>query len=138
MAIIEKTSVSLRIFGDDLSPDSITDQLGHPPTYSEAKGEEIVGKKTGRVRVAKTGCWRLHAKEAVPGNLDAQITELLEKLTKEEKIWNKIASKYKIELFCGLFMGGEMEGEGISAENLLALGQRQIELSLGIYGPSED
>lgn len=137
MATIQETKVCLRIFGDNLAPDSITEKLGHPPTHAESKGDEIVGKKSGRVRIAKSGGWRLQANNAVPGDLNAQISELLDKLTMDENVWTEIALDNKIDIFCGLFMGGGIEGECISAHNLLALGKRQIELNLDIYGPSE-
>jgi len=41
---------------------------------------------------------------------------------------------YKIDLFCGLFMGGSNEGISISPESMVALGLRHMELGLDIYG----
>ena len=133
MATIQTTKVTLRIFGDKLHPESISEQLGHPPTKSQIKGERIIGRNTGKVRIAKKGCWLLQAENATPGNLDAQIYDLIEKLTNDMNTWGIIAKNNEMDLFCGLFMSGGMEGEGISAKNLLALGQRKIKLSLDIY-----
>jgi hypothetical protein len=46
-----------------------------------------------------------------------------------------IASKYRVDPFCGLFMDGGNEGLTISPASLVALGQRGIELALDVYGP---
>jgi Domain of unknown function (DUF4279) len=77
--------------------------------------------------------WRLRATETTPGDLDAQVQEILSQLTNDTAIWNRLASQYDIDLFCGLFMEKENEGVGISASTLQELGARGIELSLDIY-----
>ena len=75
MAQVQKSSVTLRIGGDDLIPHEITKLLGAQPTAAQSKGDEIVGRKTGSVRVAKMGMWRLEAKdrETVPPNSSCEI-----------------------------------------------------------------
>jgi hypothetical protein len=55
MPNLARTRACLRIFGDDLIPEEITEKLGHKPTKQELKGEEISLGKTGRVRTAITG-----------------------------------------------------------------------------------
>jgi hypothetical protein len=59
---------------------------------------------------------------------------LLSKLTDDFNVWASIAERYKLDLFCGLFMQGSNEGLSISPKSLAALGLRQIELGLDIYG----
>ncbi|MFK8067283.1 MAG: DUF4279 domain-containing protein [Gammaproteobacteria bacterium] len=138
MATIARTKASLRIFGDDLIPDEITELLGYQPTNCQYKGEVIVGRNTGRSRTATTGSWRLHAAESEPGNIDKQIMEIFSKLTNDLSVWEEISSKYTIDLFCGLFMNEEMEGQDISPESLLILGQRRVLIGLDIYAPDTD
>ena len=138
MATIARTKASLRLFGDDLIPEEITELLGYPPTNCQFKGEVIVGQNTGRSRTARTGSWRLHAAESEPGNIDEQIVEIFSKLTNDLGIWEDIASKYTVDLFCGLFMNEEMEGQDISSDSLLRLGQRKILIGLDIYAPDTD
>jgi len=60
-------------------------------------------KKTGKVRIAKAGLWRLHAKDREPEDMDGQIEELLSQATPDLKIWQDLAKRYHIDLFCGLF-----------------------------------
>lgn len=89
-------------------------------------------------RVAITGGWWLQSAESEPGDLDSQIEEILGSLTNDLSVWDDIASKFKIDLFCGLFMNEEMEGIDISSENLLALGSRHILIGLDIYAPDSE
>ncbi len=110
--------------------------LGASPTHAETKGEEIIGQRTGTRRVSKSGMWRLCAAHREPEDIDAQIQELLSPLTSDLGIWQQIASRFQIDLFCGLFMGDTNDGLILSPDSLVALGQRRIELQLDIYAPT--
>lgn len=77
--------------------------------------------------------WRLRAKEAEPEDLDGQVSELLGQVTSDLSVWGDIATRFRVDLFCGWFMGSGNEGVKISPETMLALGQRGIMLSLDIY-----
>jgi len=54
--------VSLRILGDSLSPDDVTEALNIEPTRSHFKGDETLSSK-GKKRVMKSGYWELDARE---------------------------------------------------------------------------
>jgi hypothetical protein len=138
MPALEKSVVTLRISGDTLVPDEITQLLGATPTTAQAKGEEIVHPRTGARRTAKSGLWRLCAPDRAPEDMDAQIQELLGQLTSDLSIWQQIAATHHLDLFCGLFMGETNDGLVLSPESLVAVGQRRIELQLDIYAPSPD
>ncbi len=135
MATINRTKVSLRIAGDDLLPEKISEILGRKPSDSQFKGEILAGKNSSSKREAKFGMWRLEAPEEIPGDLNSQISAILNSLSCDLNRWGELSSKYRMDLFCGLFMEEKMEGIDISPENLAALGQRGIELGLDIYGP---
>jgi hypothetical protein len=139
MARVQKSSVTLRIGGNDLIPDEITKLLGAKPTSAEVKGQKIVGRKTGHVRIAKMGMWRLEAKDREPEDMDGQIQEILSQLTSELHVWRGIGERYELDLFCGIFLGGSNEGMTLSAASLASLGERGIEVGLDIYsGDDED
>jgi hypothetical protein len=139
MAHVQKSVVTLRIGSADLIPDEITRLLGATPTRTEVKGEKIVGRKTGHVRIAKMGVWRLSASDREPEDMDGQIREILSQATSDLAVWRNIAQKHQIDLFCGLFLGGSNEGMTLSAESLAALGERGVEMGLDIYsGHNED
>ena len=133
MGALHHSAVTLRIFGDDLFPEEITALLGANPTESCRKGQELVGQKTGFVRIAKTGSWRKCASDRKPEDVEAQIFEILDQLSQDLHVWSSLSSRYKIDFFCGIFMGSGNEGMELSERALLALGQRGISLGLDIY-----
>jgi hypothetical protein len=135
MAHMHKSVATLRIRGDDLVPAEVSNLLRCTPTTSQKRGEVIVGKKTGTERIARTGMWSLHSVDQESENLDGQIEEILAKLTEDIETWQSLARRHRVDLFCGLFMGGRNEGLAISPASLVALGQRGIELALDVYGP---
>ncbi|MHC9087075.1 DUF4279 domain-containing protein, partial [Luteimonas sp. RIT-PG2_3] len=102
------------------------------PTESCCKGQEIVGRNTGAVRIAKTGSWRLSVARREPEDLEAQIFEILDQLTHDLGVWESLTC-YEPDLFCGIFMAGSNDGLPLSAKALLALGQHGIALGLDIY-----
>ena len=138
MGALEYSQAALRIFGDDLIPEDVSNLLGAKPTKSKMKGDEEVGKTSGKVRIAKTGSWHLHAEKREPEDLNAQIEEILSQLTNDLATWEKLRKSYKVDMFCGLFMGNWNDGLSLSPEIMLALGQRRIGLSLDIYNGADD
>ena len=129
MPALQRSVATLRVSGDSLVPESISALLGVAPTHAQTKGETIVYAKGTRTRIAKFGMWRLEASDKEPADLDAQVAELLDQLTPDLTIWRTLAAEFDIELFCGWFMAASNEGETISPETMLRLGERGIDLS---------
>ena len=77
MAIVSESKTTLRIFGDSLDPDEVSQLLGGTPTLSERKGDTITKKSS--TLIAKTGRWHLKAEpwSVSPANIDGQIAEIL-------------------------------------------------------------
>jgi hypothetical protein len=136
MGPIHSSKATLRIFGDDVVPTEITRLLGSQPTTARAKGETWVGAKSGKEITARTGNWRLEASAREPEDLDGQVQELLGKLTQDLEVWAALAQRFRVDLFCGLFMKSANEGVDLSPATLAALGNRGIKLSLDIYDSS--
>lgn len=136
MATLDHSFATLRLVGDDLVPDHVSSLLGATPSVACLKGQELVGP-SGKVRIAKTGSWRLRAEPRKPEDLEAQIFELLDALSGDLDVWASL-SRYQPDLFCGLFMSSGNDGLPLSANALLALGQRGIALDLDIYDPDDE
>ena len=138
MGPVSTTKASLRIFGDDLDPDEITRALGMPPTKARRKGEPFRNEGTGAEGIARRNGWWLDAEDRTPGDLDGQVRELLGVLTEDLSVWADISSRcQRLDMFCGLFLGEGNQGETLSPDTLQALGARNIELGLDIYGPEQ-
>ena len=136
MAVLSGSAASLRFFGDDLDPDELSRLLGCPPTKSERKGEEIVGKVTGHKRTARSGAWRLSVELREPGDFDGQISEIFERLTDDMSIWQDLTSRFRAYVFCGLFMEEGNEGISLSNETLQRLAERGLTIDFDIYDSS--
>jgi len=124
MAIISRTVACLRVIGDDLIPAEITGKLGCEPTRQMIKGEPFSWNASGKPRIAKSGMWRLEATEREPGDLDSQVSEILDLLTSDLNVWQSLSGKFRMDIFCGVFMEASMEGIGLTADTMLALGHR--------------
>src|SRR5258708_784479 len=133
MGSVQKSVATLRILGDELVPDQVSSQLGCPPTASHQKGDTI-GAGERAESITRTGRWSLRSTDHEPESLDAQIVEILSKVTNDMEVWGSLVSRYRVDLFCGLFMASENDGLTLSSSSLTALGQRGIKLSLDIYG----
>ncbi|KUM53038.1 hypothetical protein AR688_03680 [Rheinheimera sp. EpRS3] len=138
MGALEYSQATLRIFGEDLIPEDVSNLLGAKATKSKKKGDEVVGKVSGKVRIAKIGSWHLHAEKREPEDLNAPIAEILSQLTSDLAVWERLCQNYKVDMFCGLFMGNCNDGLSLSPEIMLALGQLKIVLDLDIYSGSDD
>jgi hypothetical protein len=134
MAVIATTAVGLRIVGDDLVVEEITRWLGKQPTHCAAKGDVRIGKSE-RQTVARSGIWTLNAADCSPGDLSAQIVNLLSNLPADLALWRKLNEQFKCDLFCGLFMREGNEGVELSGEALNMIAARGFRLGLDIYGP---
>jgi hypothetical protein len=137
MATLARSVATLRIWGDSLVPDDVSQALGAAPSKSQLKGQELpVG--AGRVRLAKFGAWYLHASETSPADLDSQVGEILVKLTSDLSVWSDLSTRFDIDLFCGWFLEERNEGLCVSPHTLRSLGERGIELALDIYAGDDE
>jgi len=134
MESVSRTECTLRIIGDNLIPSEVTNLLGGEPTASQTKGEELPTKHPTRKRIARFGMWRLKAERREPGDLEAQIDELLRDLTDDVAVWQELAARFRVEMFVGVFLNELNQGLSVSSQALKQLGTRGIKLDLDIYG----
>ena len=131
---ISQTKSTLRIIGDDLLPEDITASLGGFPTSCQVKGQEVT-TRSGKVRVATTGLWRLTAADQILGDLDVQVSEILDQLTDNFDAWQELSDNYRIDFYSDVFLGGSMEGLSLSADSFLKLGGHNILVDMDTYIP---
>ncbi len=138
MPKLHRSTASLRFFGDQLDPDRLSAALGAEPTLSCRKGDVRIGKVTGKEWIERAGKWLLHADDASPADLDAQVANILGALTEDLDVWRSLSSEYQPDLFCGFFMEGSDEGLSVSASSLKRLGDRGIRLGMCLYSGRDD
>jgi hypothetical protein len=133
MPAIDETLASLRLYGDDLDPAEVTRSLGCAPTQSWRKGDE---KTPGYFR--GTGGWCFATTKQRPGDLDAHIREILDSTNSDLRVWASLTKRFRVDIFCSLFMNESNEGLGLEPDLLRALGERGISLSLDVYARRKD
>ena len=132
----EEASVSLRIFGDDLDPDEITQLLNCQPTEAYKKGHVIT--TTIRPRTVKTGKWFLKIKKNSHQNIEEQVSELFEKLPKDQTIWKNLHKRFDVDIFCGAWLKGWNRDVYFSANFLKQMTKRGLSLKIAIYCDCDD
>jgi len=123
----------LRVFGDDLDPDEVTRVLGHAPSRSERKGERVEAVAGLTARIARTGSWTLHYAIEPKATIEEGIQKLLEDLPSDDAIWQSLAQRHKIDLFCDVFVRGVNQGFVLAPNILELLGRRRIGLAIDIF-----
>jgi hypothetical protein len=81
----------------------------------------------------KRSHWTLHAAESEGADLDAQLASILSRLTDDRLVWHAFAEKYRMDLFCGLFLERPNRGVTLSVKSMADLASRKIELGFDIY-----
>nr|HQU84228.1 DUF4279 domain-containing protein [Pyrinomonadaceae bacterium] len=123
---VDKSCVSLRFFGENLSPEEITELLNCSPTNFYVKGQIISNE------VSKKGAWLLKT-EKNEKPLEKQIDELLGRLTKNLDVWKLLTTKFKADLFCGLWLYCQNRGTSLSPEILKHISDRGLKIDFDIY-----
>ena len=87
--------------------------------------------------VWNSGSWRLRATERSPADIDGQVSELLARVTSNPDVWRKL-SRYRVDVFCGLFMDKSNEGFELSPDTMRQLSNQGIKIGFDIYGPRDE
>lgn len=132
---LSRLSISVRIAGETLDPAEISAILGVQPKFAARTGEtRLSGRRTVTQRI---GIWTYGLTDgpSEEWELDDAITTLLNRLPADTTIWRDLAARYRLDVFCGLFMGGDNQGADLRPETLRLLADRGLALGLDIYGP---
>lgn len=131
MAFVSRTSASLRIAGDDLVPDEITTMLGSNPTVARRKGDPM-GIPPSHPP-ARTGMWHIRTEKAEGDALDRQIAAILSPLASDLSIWDNLAARFELDMFCGVWMNDWNQGLALSPRTMKLLAERNIPVEFDIY-----
>ena len=128
---IPRLRVSLRIRGDALDPDFITQQLGVAPSFSAKKGELIA--RRGRERLQTTGVWTYRLEVQPATELGDAIERLLAAFPEDATLWEEITSSFSADVFCGAFLEADNQSTVIQPQVLASLGRRGLPLSFDLF-----
>ncbi len=132
MTKVDNATASLSIIAQDLSPDEITVLLKCVPTRSFRAGD--VKSPRHPEQHWKHGGWLLETTLGRQANLEAQIADLLGRVTKDVAVWQRITKRFSVRIFCGIFMTHENEGFGLTSDILAQLASYGLSVDFDLYG----
>jgi hypothetical protein len=128
---VDDIRVSLRVIGDDLDPDEVTRLLGVEPSTAAKKGRLREGTKSQTPQ--RAGIWTLDLGKSREWLLEDLITAVLDRVPVSLEVWRQLGARYKIDLFCGLFLERWNRGVDLSPGLLHRIAERGLALSFDIY-----
>lgn len=132
---VERAKVTLRVIGDELDPDEVSNLLQCEPTSKAKKGDIVADDGKGHQRVSPIGKWSLHSEEPEDLALEEQVLKILSRVTEKYEVWQRLTQQYKVDLFCGVFLkeGSWNRGFSLSPTVLKELAERNLEIGFDIY-----
>jgi hypothetical protein len=128
---IPRLRVSLRIRGDALDPDFLTQQLGVAPSFAARKGELIARRGTERLQT--TGVWTYRLEVPSSTELGDAIAHLMAALPEDATLWEEITSSFTADVFCGVFLQNDNQSTHVAADVLSTLSRRGLPLTFDLF-----
>ena len=127
-ATCEDTSVTLRIFADEIMPQEITERLGSEPSFIQVKGERKYPNRPEYIN--KENGWFLNSENSVKSKDSRRhLAWLISKLSnKHEEIKSLAANGAEIDIFCPWESKSGQGGPTMDPSQMKTLGELNIEL----------
>lgn len=132
---MSRLAISVRVQGDDLDPEEITRVLGATPKFAARKGDQV--RRGERTVTQRSGIWvfGLTEEPSPEWELNDAMVAILGRLSSDLQVWASLAARFKLDVFCGLFMSSDNQGADIAPVTLRLLAERGLTLDLDVYGP---
>lgn len=129
---VDAVKIKLRVRGDDLDPDSLSTLLGIDYDYGCQKGDVRALSNNKGIK-EPTGKWILNGRCPEHYTIEDQVRGLLARVTDDLEVWQAIAEHYKVDIFCGVMMGGFNEHFVLSSEISEELAKRNLKLHIDLF-----
>lgn len=129
---VDAVKIKLRIQGDDLLPEIISGILGTDYDYGCQKDDTRTLSNNKGIK-EKTGKWILNGRCPEHYTLEDQVRGLLARVTDDYKVWQTLTEQYKVDIFCGVMMGGFNEHFEVSSELSDELAKRNLKLHIDLF-----
>jgi hypothetical protein len=113
---VDRVLVGLRIAGPDVDPTELERLLGVAPSHVTSRREVVCVFEAPQHDSIEDG-----------------VTSLLRTLPSDDDVWSGLTSRYRVDLFCGLFLQDANRGFVLSPSVLREVASRNIALGCDIY-----
>jgi len=120
------------VYGDEIDPSEVTRLLGCSPSQSALAGETIINSR-GIARTVRKGFWRLSSGRS-DVDIEDQVSILFTQLTSDLTVWRDLTRRFRVDVFCGVFLNAPNRGFDLGPTVLRQLADRGISIGFDIYG----
>ena len=131
VAKLRLINASLRVFGDDLDPESVSALLGGSPSWAHRKGEALEGDALP----APTGAWVLETPASEVAEVEEHSAALFSGLTGDLDEWATLTSQFAVTVHCELEAGDEQGAFDLSPRLAQSLAERGVVISFSVAPP---
>lgn len=129
------TTLTFRIFSEELSLDEISHELELEPTAARAKGE-LLSPGNPRSMRAKANLWMLDSGVAPTETLTAHLSAMLSVVEAKGAALQELSRQCKFDFFVGFSSENQQAGDVVKHALLRRLAKWPIDLVLDLYPPS--
>ncbi len=135
--LVDQSSVTLGIYGDDLDPGAISRVLNCRPTSSHKKGDPPA-ERDPPLPPWPSGAWLLAVHGQVPKGPEELSRKLLMRLPADPAVWKKLAARYEVRVYFGIHMDAWNRGFDLSPETIERMGVFGATVGFDIYANADD
>lgn len=125
---VDKTSITLAIYGDDLIPEQISQLLGYEAEYIR-RGE----RRSPTASPYQKSAWLLKQKGEAPITAEEIIQEILSKVSADLRIWQELSSRYDVQVRIAIHIEDWNKGFDLSAETIQQIAGLGAKMVFDIY-----
>jgi hypothetical protein len=134
---IEKFSIGLNFYSENLQRKEITQILGIEPTKSWNAGEKHQVGNTNKTKITPWGKWHITLKRDGK-DLNTKIEELLNPMTNDLKKWKYLTTKYEGWIDVAGYMENWNRGFTLETRIMKMLFDRNLEIVFDMYYYGKD
>src|SRR5690606_28285796 len=112
--LVDESSATLCVYGDDLEPAELSALLGVEPSRSFRRGH----RQTPDSRPAGHGAWFLRVEGTAPFGPNEHLGELLRRLPANPVVWSELRARYQVRISIGIHFDAWNRGFALDAATL--------------------
>ncbi len=132
---VDKTSVSLCLYGETLDPDDVTRRMGCAPTNSFRKGHRL---SPPRSKPLPHGGWFLTVDGRPPTGPNELVKLLLHRFPAQDEFWDGLRRDFRVVISFGIYMRAWNRGFALDADAMRLLARTGGAIDFDLYANLED
>jgi hypothetical protein len=131
-----KVRVSLRVYGELLDPETLTEGFGVKPSQEYRRGDIISRRRPDATR--PQGMWLLDSVLAADASIEEQIGHILDRLPDSVSLWESLTGNYNRDLFCGILISQQVSGISLSSSVIRRIADRGLDVHTDLMVENDD